>query len=139
MKAYAATLPTVDNSNPIVSQPSANSSTTTPTLSPELLQQVIQALHTSRFGKATLSNTWIFDSGASNHMTGSLEFLKNVVPYNHHDTVRIANGQSLPVKKVRSLTIPLSDSTIVSLSNILYGPSFKQIQYMLGNLLNRTI
>ena len=123
MKAYAATLPTVDISNPVVSQPSANSSIAAPSVTPEFLQQVIQALHTSGFGKTTLGNTWIFDFGASNHMTGNLEFLKNAVPYNHHDTVRIANGQSLSVEKVGSLSIPLSDSTTLFLSNVLYVPS----------------
>uniref|UniRef100_A0A2N9FCY2 Integrase catalytic domain-containing protein n=1 Tax=Fagus sylvatica TaxID=28930 RepID=A0A2N9FCY2_FAGSY len=79
LKAYSAVLPTPEDSKTTVSKPAIeNSSTSAPafSLSPEILQQVIQALHTSGLGKPISKTTWIFDSGASNHMTGNLHALE---------------------------------------------------------------
>ncbi|ERM93795.1 hypothetical protein AMTR_s00778p00006010 [Amborella trichopoda] len=72
-------------------------------LTPEFLQQVIQILHVSGFGKADLKNSWVLDFGALNHITNNLTFLKYVVPYKSTQNIHIANGQSLQVSKVGSL------------------------------------
>uniref|UniRef100_A0A2N9J4G2 CCHC-type domain-containing protein n=1 Tax=Fagus sylvatica TaxID=28930 RepID=A0A2N9J4G2_FAGSY len=149
LKAYSAVLPTPEDSKTTVSKPASkttvskpaieNSSTSAPafSLSPEILQQVIQALHTSGLGKPISKTTWIFDSGASNHMTGNLHALEKVVPYHHHGKITIANGQALSIEKIGSLSIPLTDSTSLSLTDVLYVPTLSANLISVGQLVNK--
>ncbi len=140
LKAYSAVLPTPEDSKTTVSKPAIeNSSTSAPafSLSPEILQQVIQALHTSGLGKPISKTTWIFDSGASNHMTGNLHALEKVVPYHHHGKITIANGQALSIEKIGSLSIPLTDSTSLSLTDVLYVPTLSANLISVGQLVNK--
>lgn len=46
------------------------------------------------------SSTRLADSGASNHMTSSLDFLQNLVQYNGRQNNQIANGGSIPIPTI---------------------------------------
>ncbi|ERN03951.1 hypothetical protein AMTR_s00079p00060500 [Amborella trichopoda] len=94
--------------------PSILSQSLSASLRPEFLQQVIQVLHVSSFGKGDFQTSWVLDSDASNHMTGNLTSFKQVVPYKGTQSVHIANGQSLPLDKVGSLLIHLVTSSFIS-------------------------
>lgn len=100
----------------------ATSSASTPSVNPDFLLQVIQALHSSGFGKANL-NSWIIDSGVTNHMTGSLNILKYPTSYGKGSNIFTANGQSLSIDKIKSLSIPIPNAPPLSLTNVLYVPS----------------
>lgn len=45
----------------------------------------------------SLSQSWLIDSAASNHMTGSADLLKNVHHYHGSDRIRVANGNHLSI------------------------------------------
>uniref|UniRef100_A0A2N9G3W6 CCHC-type domain-containing protein n=1 Tax=Fagus sylvatica TaxID=28930 RepID=A0A2N9G3W6_FAGSY len=140
LKAYLAVLPTPEDSKTTISKPPIeNPSTSAPafSLSPEILQQVIQALHTSGLGKPISKTTWIFDSSASNHMTKNVHALEKVVPYHHHGKITIANGQALSIEKIGSLSIPLTDSTSLSLTDVLYVPTLSANLISIGQLVNK--
>ncbi|KAG6500755.1 hypothetical protein ZIOFF_040608 [Zingiber officinale] len=47
-----------------------------------------------------ISSSWIVDSGASNHMTGSPDLLHNVRQYNGSQNIQIANGSNLPITAI---------------------------------------
>ena len=64
----------------------------------------------------SFSNNWIIDTGASNHMTGNLNFFSNTSSIN--TSVGLPNGAAIFVIKIGSV---LLDG--LSLDNVLYVPS----------------
>jgi hypothetical protein len=63
----------------------------------------------------TVSSSWIVDSRASNHMTGSSDLLCNLREYSGTQNIQIANGSNL---------------TITAIGDI--GPSFPHVFVSLG-------
>lgn len=116
-RAYMAS--SISSSEPTATN-AQNSGQSTP--SPDFIQQVIQALQASNFGKTNTRNSWIIDSGASHHMTGNSDVFLSSVPYDKQKNIMFANGDSLPVKRVGSLKLDLPNSASLTLSNVLYVP-----------------
>lgn len=83
---------------------SAVNQNTQPTvLTSEMVQQMIvsafSALGIQGNGNS-LSQPWLVDSAASNHMTGSATLLKNVRPYHGSEHIQVANGNNLSITAV---------------------------------------
>ncbi|KAF8378298.1 hypothetical protein HHK36_029637 [Tetracentron sinense] len=67
-------------------------------LTPEQLQQIVQAMASSGMsGTSNTSSQWYIDSGASNHMTGNSSFLENFVPYKGDGSISTADGNHLSI------------------------------------------
>ena len=80
-------------------------STSQPTLTPEMVQQMI-IIALSAFGIQGNDQkicSWILDSGASNHMTGKSELLQNIRNYSGPQYIQIANGSLLPIDAVEDI------------------------------------
>ncbi|KAG6506114.1 hypothetical protein ZIOFF_031429 [Zingiber officinale] len=72
-----------------------------------LTSEMVQQMILTAFSTLTLqgqgmniSSSWIVDSGASNHMTGSPDLLHNVRQYNGSQNIQIANGSNLPITAI---------------------------------------
>jgi len=63
----------------------------------------------------TVSSSWIVDSRASNHMTGSSDLLCNLREYSGTQNIQIANGSNLPITAIGDI-----------------GPSFPHVFVSLG-------
>lgn len=68
---------------------------------------------------------WLFDSGASHHITNDLNNLSLKADYPGTDQLQVANGKSLPITHVGSTTLN-SFKRPLSLSNVLYAPGVTQ-------------
>ena len=66
-------------------------------------------------------NSWILDTGASNHMVGDKSILDNVKCISSYPNVRIANGSSLPVTHVGNAYLTPN----INLKNVICVPGFK--------------
>uniref|UniRef100_A0A803LHY7 Retrotransposon Copia-like N-terminal domain-containing protein n=1 Tax=Chenopodium quinoa TaxID=63459 RepID=A0A803LHY7_CHEQI len=73
--------------------------------------------HYEVFGK----ESWIIDSGASDHMASCREFFKDMKDLSRGVTVGLPDGTMRTVKQIR--TIVLSENIV--LKNVLYFPEFK--------------
>ncbi|OIT21742.1 hypothetical protein A4A49_58190, partial [Nicotiana attenuata] len=65
-------------------------------------------------------NSWIIDSGANRHMTGSSKGFQNYSPSPKGDCVRIANGSLTPVSGTGSVIC----TPDITLSSVLHVPEF---------------
>ena len=77
--------------------------------------------HSNQFG----DSSWYVDSGATNHITSSLNNLSLHSPYNGTDKVVAGNGKTLPISNV-GLSQMLTHTTpisVLSLLNVLHVPS----------------
>lgn len=119
-RAYMASSTSLPEPAGTNTQNSGQSLHSTP--SPDLIQQVIQALQASNFGKTNTHNSWIIDSGASHHMTGDSDVFHSSVPCDKQKNIMFANGDSLPVNRIGSLKLDLPNSGSITLSNVLYVP-----------------
>lgn len=68
-----------------------------------------------------MSNSWIVDSGASDHMTGNMEFFKSLSTCTDSHTVRIANGSCSMVARYGTITL----TSNIYLSSVLFVPDLK--------------
>lgn len=69
-------------------------------LTHEMVQQMIVSAFSAlglQSNGTTLSKSWLVDSGASNHMTGSSDILCNIRPY--HGSSHIYHGSHLAIMK----------------------------------------
>jgi len=81
-------------------------------LQPEIIQQmVLSALSTLGIqGKSSnVSRPWFLDSGASNHMTASSEYLHNLHSYHGNQKIQIADGNALSITNVGDLNSDFRD------------------------------
>lgn len=79
------------------------------------MQIVAHAFH-NQCNVTTNSPDWYVDSGASTHMTASLDGLNTKATYNGTDSVTIANGKTLPISHISTSSItnlPLLDVLVV--------------------------
>ncbi|KAK2402783.1 hypothetical protein QL285_052273 [Trifolium repens] len=94
-------------------------------LQPEIIQQmVLSALSALGIqGKSSnVSHPWFLDSGASNHMTGSSEYLHNLHSYHGNQKIQIAGGNALSITNVGDLNSDFRDVLVSPelASNLLY-------------------
>ena len=79
------------------------------------------------------SNVWIVDSGASRHMTPTLDGFINYTPLATPLLIRVADGSTIEASGTGNVELGVSDShgnrIILSLSNVLHVP--KTLQYKL--------
>ncbi|KAF8369556.1 hypothetical protein HHK36_032419 [Tetracentron sinense] len=111
----------------------ASSCSTTSTLTPETVQQMILSAFSALglTGKnKSFSKLWFLDSGASNHMTFSSENLLNVQKYDGNLQVQTANGESLPITAVGDI------SPSPPLQNVFYSPSLSANLISVGQLVD---
>ena len=59
------------------------------------------------------SKPWIVDSGASDHMIGDINILKNYSPCSSHSAVRIVDGSFSPVAGTRSVQFSKGSSPLL--------------------------
>ncbi|KAI5410558.1 hypothetical protein KIW84_055896 [Lathyrus oleraceus] len=79
---------------------------------PELIQQmVLSALSALGIqGKSyNISRPWFLDSSASNHMTGSSEYLHNLQSYHGNQKIQIADGNTLSITNVGDINSDFRD------------------------------
>ena len=60
-------------------------------------------------GNVFLSSSWIIDSSASNHKTGSFDTLSNVRTYTGLGHIQIVNGSRLPVHVIGYVNYTVRD------------------------------
>uniref|UniRef100_A0ACD6AQ01 Uncharacterized protein n=1 Tax=Avena sativa TaxID=4498 RepID=A0ACD6AQ01_AVESA len=75
--------------------------------------------HTGK-GSNQMLTSWIIDSGATNHMTGSSKFFSTYIPRSGRDRVRIADGSSAPIMGSGNITC----TPTLPLSPVLHVPNF---------------
>ncbi|KEH21725.1 hypothetical protein MTR_7g015680 [Medicago truncatula] len=90
-------------------------------------QMVIAAL--SRMGihgkSPNVSRPWFLDSGASNHMTGSSEYLHNLHSYDGNQKIQIADGNTLSITTLGDINSGFRDVLVSPglASNLLFKTS----------------
>ncbi|WVY98629.1 hypothetical protein V8G54_030780 [Vigna mungo] len=91
------TISSIPNSsaNPAPVHPDAT--TVAPTLTPEMVQQMIILAFSALGLLGNSSSPWYFDSRASNHMTNNAQFLTNIKNYSGNLTIHTAGGNQLPI------------------------------------------
>ncbi|KAG6493232.1 hypothetical protein ZIOFF_048209 [Zingiber officinale] len=98
-QAFQATIPNLN----VIGPTSTVTGTNQFVLTPEMVQQMILTAFstlTLQGQGMNISSSWIVDSGASNHMTGSPDLLHNVRQYNGSQNIQIANGSNLPITAI---------------------------------------
>ncbi|PNX72737.1 retrovirus-related Pol polyprotein from transposon TNT 1-94, partial [Trifolium pratense] len=70
--------------------------------------------------------SWLFDSGASHHITNDLQNLSIKEEYTGNDHLQVASGNSLPITHVGSTSIYTPTSSSLHLSNVLFVPNVTQ-------------
>ncbi|XP_070010774.1 uncharacterized protein [Nicotiana sylvestris] len=65
-------------------------------------------------------NSWIVDSSANRHMTGSSKGIQNYSPCPKEDNVKIANGSLTPISGIETVICTPN----IKLSSVLYVPEF---------------
>lgn len=68
---------------------------------------------------STTNSDWLFDSGATNHVTADPSNLQHRAEYNGSDKLVIGNGQGLPISRIGSSTIS-SNCGALNWKNILH-------------------
>lgn len=71
-------------------------------------------------GKSLTDNSWIVDTGASEHMTGDNHLLENTVTFDYEAPVTIPNGALVPVEGKGNYKLPNG----LNLRKVLYVPNF---------------
>ncbi|CAJ2672130.1 unnamed protein product [Trifolium pratense] len=92
--------------------PSITSTSTDGALQSEIIQQmVLYALSALGIqGKSSnVSRPWFLDSGASNHMTRSSEYLHNLHSYHGNQNIQITDGNALSITNVGDLNSDFRD------------------------------
>ena len=102
-RAFQTSTINVVNDTPAAATTSASPQPTVPVLTQENVQQmIISAL--SAFGlngnNTSFSKLWLFDSGASNHMTFTSDNLINVKKYGGNLKIETASGDHLPITAI---------------------------------------
>jgi len=83
-----------------------------PTLTPEMVQQIIISTFSALglWGKASLpSSSWYFDSSTSNHMTNNVVALTNVTNYSGNLQRHPADGNNIPITAIGDTSSSLTN------------------------------
>ncbi|PKU80787.1 Retrovirus-related Pol polyprotein from transposon TNT 1-94 [Dendrobium catenatum] len=70
------------------------------------------------------SSSWFLDSGASSHLSNSLENLNIANPYHGHESVTVGDGRSVNISHSGDGLLPTPSRKLV-LSQIFHSPSFQ--------------
>ncbi|GAB2281572.1 hypothetical protein Dimus_039478 [Dionaea muscipula] len=81
-----------------------------------------QALSALTLDTTVTDTEWMTDTGASNHMTGTISLLKNLKKYYGSDSVLIGDGTSLEIKGVGDTEVQQKHITF-PLHDVLYVPA----------------
>ncbi|OMO83306.1 Integrase, catalytic core [Corchorus capsularis] len=80
------------------------------------------------------NSPWILDSGASHHMTSNSSFLENCSHLSQPIDIHIANGSSMQVSKVGSITTKSYPLGKFYVPNVLYAPQLSVNLLSVGQL-----
>ncbi|WVY89496.1 hypothetical protein V8G54_035010 [Vigna mungo] len=94
-----------------------------------------QLFATACFSSSNSNESWLIDSGCTNHMTYDKELFK-CLDMTEVKWVRIGNGEQLPVKGKGSIAITTHIGT-KTLSDVLYVPKINQNLLSVGPLLEK--
>ncbi|KAF8377349.1 hypothetical protein HHK36_030726 [Tetracentron sinense] len=103
-------------------------------LTPEMVQQIVQALSAAGLSGTSLQSPWYFDSGASNHMTGTASYLHNVKSYKGNQIISTADGAQLPISSVGSLSFSPSPHRQFTLIDVFHVPKLSANLISVGQL-----
>lgn len=113
---------------------SSSAAATAPLFTFEQFQRLLSLIDTSslteKLAGKTLSNAWILDSGASQHMTGNLHLLHNISEV-APSTVGLPDGVQISAVKQGSAHL----STDFIIKDVLYVPNLKVNLISIGQLL----
>jgi len=79
-----------------------------------------------------LDQSWFVDSGATNHITSSLNNLSLHTPYHGADKVTIGNGKQLPITHISTSSL----QTLPQSNYVLHVPNILHVPSMTKNLLS---
>ena len=105
-----------------------------PTLTPEMIQQMIVSAFSvlGLLGKASLpSSPWYFDSGASNHMTNNVAAHSNVTNYFGNLQIHTADGNNLPITAIGDISS--------SVTNVYVFPDLTNNLISVGQLVDNIV
>lgn len=105
--------------------------TSTPTLTPEMVQQMIVSAFSALGLSGNVSSPcspWYFDSGASNHMTNTAAALTNVTNYSGDLQIHTADGNNLPITAIGDISS--------SLTNVFVSPGLTSNLISVGQLVD---
>lgn len=71
----------------------------------EEIQQMIQSALSAMGLSGNLSSKWYFDSGASNHMTGTSKGFFSLSPYHGSGQITTADGTNLPISGIGVVSV----------------------------------
>ncbi|WVZ12533.1 hypothetical protein V8G54_017063 [Vigna mungo] len=122
------TISSIPNSsvNPTPVHP--NATTDAPTLTPEMVQQIIISAFSALGLSGNSFSPWYFDYGASNHMTNNARFLTNIKNYSGNLTIHTAGGNQLPITETGDIS-PF-------LTNVFVAPGFTSNIISAGQLVD---
>jgi len=82
----------------------------------------------SPYQPSSSNSPWFVDSGATNHITTSLNNLSRLSPYQGTDKVTVGDGKSLPISHigVGHLHTQSNPRSVLSLPHILHVPHMKK-------------
>lgn len=86
--------------------------TAVPTLTPEMVQQMIVLAFSAMGISGNISSPcspWYFDSGVSNHMTNNVAALTNVKNYTDNLQIQTAHGNNLPITAIGDISSSLTN------------------------------
>ncbi|KAK1408451.1 hypothetical protein QVD17_40235 [Tagetes erecta] len=81
--------------------------------------------HMMYTGNTTPTPPWLFDSGASHHITNDLNALSLHAPYDGNEELIIGDGSSLTITHIGSINLTFSNTSI-TLKNVLCVPSISR-------------
>jgi hypothetical protein len=96
-------------SNSVNPAPVQQNATTTSTVTPEMVQQMIISTFSSLGISGKTSSSWYFDSRASNHMTNNAQFLTNIKNYFGNLKIHTGDGNHLPITTTDDISSSLTD------------------------------
>uniref|UniRef100_A0A2N9F8N5 Integrase catalytic domain-containing protein n=1 Tax=Fagus sylvatica TaxID=28930 RepID=A0A2N9F8N5_FAGSY len=76
---------------------------------------------TSNSSQIQAGETWLTDTGATDHLTSNLDNLTGHTPYQGHDQVAVGNGQAIPIKNVGTGQLSTQICNF-QLHNLLHSP-----------------
>ncbi|KAI5342688.1 hypothetical protein L3X38_010564 [Prunus dulcis] len=77
--------------------------------------------HHAHSASQPTDNIWLADSGASNHVTSNMSNLRHSSPYTGSETLRVGDGNSLPISNTGSTILHTSNAKF-HLLNVLHTP-----------------
>nr|KYP62834.1 Retrovirus-related Pol polyprotein from transposon TNT 1-94 [Cajanus cajan] len=105
-----------------------HATTAVPTLTLEMVQQMIISTFSALGFSGKSSSPWYFDSGASNHMTNNTRFLTNIKKYLGNLNIHTAGGNQLPITATGDISS--------SLTNVFVAPGLTSNLISVGQLVD---